>query len=69
MVQRLEVRVTDDLSGAVIRAGKVETVTFSPGPMRDRGPQPPGRSPDAIRWPHSSSNGMASVWSSSASSW
>ena len=29
MVQRLEVRMTDDLSGAGIRAGKGETVAFS----------------------------------------
>ncbi len=29
MVQRLEVRMTDGISGAVIRAGRGETVTFS----------------------------------------
>jgi hypothetical protein len=28
MVQRLEVRITDDLSGTVIRAGQGETVAF-----------------------------------------
>lgn len=29
MVQRFEVRMTDDLSGVVIRPGKGETVVFS----------------------------------------
>ena len=29
MAQRLEVRITDDISGALIRPGRGETVTFS----------------------------------------